>query len=271
MSGLLLKEIGKNDIIVSNKYDRAMALIDSGDYEEAFVLLKGLDYRDSADKLESIKTQYEISKLSKAQVGDYVIFGSYEQNNNTSDGKEEIEWLVLAREGDRVLLISRYALDYQSYNSWKSVTWEKCSLRKWLNGTFINNAFSTNEQAIIQRTTVTADKNPQYNTSPGNSTTDKVFLLSIKEANKYFSSDKARQCEPTAYCKSAGAFKDYQFNCNWWLRSPGDGSENAAIVQDDGSIKYDGIIVENVNLNFGYLVTVTTGTVRPALWVNLEQ
>ena len=73
-------------------------------------------------------------------------------------------------------------------------------MRKWLNGTFISNAFSSDEQNMIQSTTVTADKNPSYSTSPGNNTTDKVFLLSITEVNQYFSSNSARECQGTAYC-----------------------------------------------------------------------
>lgn len=111
-----------------------------------------------------------------------------------------MEWLVLAKEGNKVLVISKYALDCQPYNtSFTSVTWETCSLRKWLNGTFINNAFSAEEQAMIPTVTVSADKNPDYSTDPGNATQDKVFLLSITEANQYFTSDEARKCGTTEY------------------------------------------------------------------------
>ena len=48
------------------------------------------------------------------------------------------------------LLISRYAIDCQPYNTeYKNVTWETCSLRKWLNEAFYNKAFTSEEKAKI--------------------------------------------------------------------------------------------------------------------------
>lgn len=246
-------------IIPQQKLNKAIALIDSGDYKAAYLLLDGINYKNSKELQESIKPQYQKVLLSEAEIGSYVVFGTYEQNNNTSNGKEEIEWIVLAREGDRVLVVSRYALDCQQYNtSSTSVTWETCSLRKWLNGTFLNAAFSESERAMIPSVTVSADKNPSYSTSPGNSTTDQVFLLSITEANKYFSSDSARQCQGTAYCYAQGVYKASNGNCWWWLRSPGDDSCDAAIVSNGGSVYDD-----------KYSVRGGSGAVRPALWINL--
>ena len=257
----LLEKLGKNDVIASNKYDRAVALIDSGEYEQAYLLLSSLDGKEGADKLESIKSQYESILLSKAQVGEYVEFGSYEQDANISNGKENIEWLVLAREGEQMLVISRYALDCQQYNtSSKIATWETCSLRKWLNETFIENAFSSEEQVMIQNTTVTADKNPRYITSPGKDTTDRVFLLSISEINEYFSSDEARSCVVTDYAIAQGAYaKDKTGQCWWWLRSPGNDRYLAADVNLYGSVHYDGDRVDDDKT-----------CVRPALWISLE-
>ena len=85
----LLDETGNSDASASIKYDRAVTLIDSGDYEAAYMILKGLDYKDSTEKMKIIKAQYERILLSKAQVGDYVFFGSYEQDNNTYNGDED--------------------------------------------------------------------------------------------------------------------------------------------------------------------------------------
>ena len=198
-------------------------------------------------------------RFGLVEEGKNIKFGSYEQDNNTSNGKEEIEWLVLKVEGDKALVISKYALDCQQYNtSYTDVTWETCSLRKWLNGTFINNAFSLDEQNMIQSTTVTAEKNPSHSTSPGNNTTDKVFLLSITEVNKYFSSDNACQCQGTAYCYAQGAYKTSNGNCWWWLRSPGSISNRAASVYDLGSV-----------YRYGTDVDIDFVAVRPALWINL--
>ena len=246
-------------IIPSSKYNSAISLIEEGKYVEAYEALIDLNYKDSAAKAKEIHGQYKAEKLKTAKVGDYVVFGSYEQDNNTSNGKEDIEWLVLAKEGDQVLVISRYALDCIPYNrSSTSVTWETCSLRKWLNGTFLNAAFSESERAMIPSVTVSADENPSYSTSPGNSTTDQVFLLSITEVNKYFSSNSARQCQGTAYCYAQGAQKGDNGNCWWWLRSPGYDSYGAASVRRKGSVNDDGYGVDDISI-----------AVRPALWIDL--
>lgn len=205
--------------------------------------------------------------VKNASVGDTITFGAYEQDNNTSNGKEAIEWTVLDKDGMSLLLISKQALDCQQYNtSYTDVTWESCSLRKWMNGTFLNKAFNAEEQAQIQNTTVSADKNPEYNTNPGNATTDKVFLLSINEVEKYFNSDEARKCAPTAYAKAQGAYTSDIYKtasgaatCWWWLRSPGANQYGAAYVYYGGSVYYS-----------GYYVSLGTAAVRPALWINLD-
>ena len=260
----LLEEIGDKETIASNKYGRAIKYIDSGDYKAAYMLLDGLSYRDSAEKLKSAKQ----AQIKNAKVGDIVYFGTYEQDNDTSNGKENIEWLVLAKEKNRVLVISDKALDRQPYNSsyTEEVTWENCSLRKWLNGTFLNKAFSTEEQAQIQNTTVSADNNPQYSTNPGNATTDKVFLLSINEVEKYFNSDEARKCAPTAYAKAQGASTSDTFKtpsgaatCWWWLRSPGDDQSSAAYVYFGGDV-----------FELGNYVFSGLNAVRPAMWITID-
>lgn len=255
--------------IMDQKYEAAITLYHAGNYEEAYPALIALNgYKDSAKKASEIYVAYKSIKLKNAQVGSYVFFGSYEQDNNTSNGKEDIEWLVLAKEKNRALIISRYALDCQEYNTegYTDVTWETCSLRKRLNGTFISNAFNSDEQAMIRSTKVTADKNPSYSTSPGNDTTDKVFLLSITEVNKYFSSDSARQCKGTDYCYAQGAYKGSNGNCLWWLRSPGRNSHVAAYVSSNGSVDNDGM-----SGIFGPGVQRGGIAVRPAMWIGFGE
>lgn len=260
----LLEEIDDNETIVANKYDRAIKCIDSGDYESAYILLKDISYKDSKEKCADIKTKYNQILMRKAAVGDKITFGTYEQDNVTSNGTENIEWLVLAKENNKILVISDKALDRQLYDN-ADVTWENCSLRKWLNDSFLNAAFSEEERALIQSTTLSADKNPEYSSDPGTATTDKVFLLSINEAEKYFNSDEARKCAPTAYAKAQGALTSSDVyetpsgaaTCWWWLRSPGYSQKGAAIVNCDGSVYY-----------FGYGVDYDDVSVRPALWIS---
>lgn len=199
--------------------------------------------------------------LSMAQVGDYVTFGAYEQDNDLTNGKEDIEWLVLAREEDRILVISRYGLDCQQYHhtGQDSMTWEECDLRAWLNETFLNEAFSGEQQEHIPNVTVKADADPDPSNgmNPGNDTSDQVFLLSMVEAKRYFADDTARQCAPTAYAVAQGSSVNPNNGfCWWWLRSPGYYSYYAAYVYRDGSVGYIGYGVDYI-------------AVRPALWINL--
>lgn len=199
-------------------------------------------------------------------VGDTLVFGTYEQDNDTTNGKENIEWLVLAKENNRVLVVSDKALDCKPYNqSWESVTWETCSLRNWLNNDFINAAFTAEERAMIPTVTVSADKNLVSSTDPGNATKDKVFLLSIVEAEKYCTSDEARRCVPTEYAISNGAYTSDRYaegdkaTCGWWLRSPGYSQLYAALVDCDGSVDW-----------FGNYVNHDYNSVRPALWISID-
>lgn len=243
-------------ILPASNYNNAVALKDSGRYSEAITVFQKLgDYKDSKAQIEDLKPLL----LRNATVGDHVFFGKYEQDNNTSNGKEDIEWIVLAKENNRALLISRYALDCKKYNETQtSITWENCTLRHWLNETFLNEAFNASEQAKILTVRVNADKNPSYNTNPGNPAQDKIFLLSIPEARNYFASDLARQCRPTAYAKSQRVYVNNDGYAWWWLRSPGNYDDLTASIGGDGSVSLDGDYVDNGNIG-----------IRPALWLNL--
>lgn len=211
------------------------------------------------------KLKKVIQYLESAAVGDTILFGTYEQDNNTSNGKESIEWLVLAKVDNRVLIISQHALDSQPYNTeYVNITWEDCTLREWLNEDFFNAAFSNEEKAIIPMVTVSADKNLNYSTDSDKATKDKVFLLSVAEVNKYFKNDEERICMLTPYAKANGArtSSDYIKDdvatcCWWWLRSPGNYLVDAACVSSAG-----GVISRGYSINNGH-------GVRPAMWIEL--
>lgn len=246
-------------IIPNNKYNKAMELMKAEKYEQAMVLLRELDgYKESTKKIREIYTKWGYGELN---IGDSFTFGMYEQDNDSSNGAESIEWIILQKEDKRLLVVSRYALDCVRYNTeYKDVTWETCTLRSWLNSTFMNEAFSEGEKSMISVTTVSADRNPKYDTNPGNATQDQVFLLSISEVNKYFNSDEERQCKPTEYAVDQGAYENDETGCCWcWLRSPGFNQGRAARVDYDGGVYEIGSLV-----NRDYIA------VRPALWIDLD-
>ena len=246
-------------IIPSAKYNKAIALADAENYDEAYSVFYELgNYKDSADKAAAVQLQKTKERLKNVEFGDCIKFGTYEQDNDASNGKENIEWLVLEVKDGKFLVISKRALDCKKYNTnFTNVTWETCSLRKWLNGDFWDSSFAACEKSLIAMTTVSADKNPESNTNPGNSTQDKVFLLSIAEVNKYFGSDSERQCQPTSYAIFNGAYVSNSIG-HWWLRTPGYSQNLATGVYSGGSCD-----------EYGDYVNSDDVAVRPAMWIDL--
>ena len=223
-------------------------------------------------------------------IGDIITFGHYEQDNDLTNGKEPIEWRILFNSGGHLLVISDKVLDKQQYNTTRtSITWERSTIRSWLNGydssyntvgndytsnNFIDTAFTAEEKAKILASTVLPHLNPSgHRPDPGNATTDKIFLLSILEANHYFATDTDRKAYATLYAVNNGLnsvnydskktcttsnFQENKCSANWWLRSPSTSSTydntGAEYVSDDGRCNT-------------YYVNTARG-IRPAMWVN---
>ncbi|MCR5042318.1 MAG: DUF6273 domain-containing protein [Clostridia bacterium] len=167
------------------------------------------------------------------------VFGAYPQLSENE--KTPVEWLVLEKVGNRELLLSKYALDYKSFSGYGSGTaWEESDTRQWLNSEFWNAAFSAEEQKRI----VSVKR-------------DKIFLLSVEEANKYFSSNIERQCSGTEYCFKRGAQKCSGERCFWLLRSTN------KTVDDNGRIR------EETEYDRGVVLVPNFSAVRPAMWVRL--
>ncbi len=250
-------------IIPTSKYNKAVELMNNGCYNSAIKYFEDSgSYKDSEEKIKECQKLILTVKLPPDQATDYLWFGKYEQNNDTSNGKEDIEWLVLDKQDDKILVISKYALDCKPYNDeCVGVTWETCTLRNWLNNDFIDNAFTDEEKAMIATTTVTAHHNPHYDTSPGNDTQDKIFLLSLGEVDTYFSSADEKTCQPTSSTIWSGAWADSSNNCIWWLRSPGDNQEHGTFVCYDGEVAVGGTSCS---------VDCNNYAVRPAMWIEIK-
>ncbi len=252
----------------------AKELVVKGDYDAAATMIFPIRENEEVDPLlaENPELAAAVARNAKYSVGNYVTFGHYPQTSGGYD-RTPIEWQVLARDGNKALLISRYGLDAQPYNKeYISITWEKCTLRTWLNDTFMSKAFTTQEQTGILLTSVDNSSGQGYSewsTNGGNNTKDKIFLLSYAEANKYFdvmfgNNNMKSKVAPTAYAIKQGAYTsssnktaDGTFVGWWWLRSPGYGQYYAAHVDSVGSLN-------------SYFVNYDIGCVRPALWINLE-
>ena len=227
-------------IIPTRNYNKAISLLTNGEIIDAYESLVALNgYKDSAAKADEIFVRYTTEKLKIAEVGDIIFFGTYEQDNNSDNGKEDIEWLVLTKENNKLLLISKYGLERMPFNNTRSeFNWETSTIKKWLNTDFLLNSFSTEQQNNIL----------------------KVFLLNESEVKQYFSTDDDRKCKPTEYCNQKEGFN------SWWVNSVGSWETSAVDVSGDGKIN-DG----NLPDRNGNYIDNDNAMVRPAMWIDISK
>lgn len=216
----------KQDIL----YQQGMTYYQAGFYSDAVpLLIKIRGYKNVNDLLENDKNllsarneRINLFRCWKSSV----FFGSYPQTRSGTD-RTPIEWIVLHVKNNQVLLISRYALDIQPYDTSRDniISWEKSTLRNWLNNEFLNNAFTAEEQTAIMTTTL--DNHTGENYLAGGiigsyDTKDKVFLFSYKELQNMSLSKELWNCFPTAYsakkCKKPTDSR--KRSVRWWLRTP---------------------------------------------------
>lgn len=203
------------------------------------------------------------------EIGDTITFGKY-------------QWRVLEIDADKALLLAENVIEERAFHGVSDinnkVTWEHSDIRKYLNGEFYSNTFSSEEKARIVESTVVNLGNPWYSTRDYADTFDKIFLLSYEEVVQYFGDSgelqKRKGFDMGVGCPFGDAIRDgYNkarsvlnlegFNAWWWLRSPGgprDHTDNDHVTA--GS-------VDNVIILCGDDVRREDGGVRPAMRVNL--
>ena len=270
-------------------YEQSKSFIESGKYVEAFKNLEGIkDYKDCNDvytearynyavKLYNEKNYSECGKyfsqikdykdsntyLQKQEVfwrtkGNVVTLGSYEQDNNSSNGKEKIEWIVLDPEysNDSVMLISKHCLDYKLYDDYNhcvgldsdeaynytkdlGIGWLDCTLRKWLNSSFYNTAFSSADKNKLNPINII------YSMDEGKQLTDNVSILSAGEAKNLFDDVVQASAGETKYAYQRltdtyyngkrNSFDKYSENyvTDYWLR------------KTERSVMHDTVIAES--------------------------
>ena len=192
--------------------------------------------------------------LQAAQPGDNLIMGTY--------AGKPLEWRVLARDdaSGRVLLITEHVIEDIAYQQGGgNTTWYECSLRAWLNGEFVETAFTAEEQRFLSETMLMTPGSSTYHTLGGSPTRDRVFCLSIDELKQYFLCMEQRNATATDHAKEAGV-SEFGTGAHWWSRSPGRYQDNIAYVTPGGLIDLYGINVGRED----YM------GVRPAMWVTVS-
>lgn len=189
----------------------------------------------------------ENTENSALKVGEEIPFGTYNGLHPAGvNNGDRITWKVVSLQPGMAMLICSRSICVSTYHkSQDDTNWSECTLRQWLNNDFVKQYFSQTESKRIVECTVTNSDNPLYKTPGGPQTTDKVFLLSISEAECLFSDDKSR---------STGEY--------WWLRTPGIYPNYAVCVNKHGHIDTKGYFV------FGNSLCDDI-SIRPAMWIRI--
>lgn len=239
-------------------YEKATELLASGEYLDAYDAFEELgDYKDSLTERKDIKENHP---LYFKEIGDEIVFGTYPQ---TAEGRRaDVEWIILNidRENHHIMLLSKYALERKVFHDInENISWADSTLRFWLNNEFIDEAFSGSEQKALLTHSTGARDNWEFGTPGGVETDNKVYLLDLKNFDDLLTDkQEIAQCMPTEYAIKQGAEVKGDY-CNWWLRSPGEFQNYAAIVDTNGGF-----------INSGRGVTNDTICVRPVIWIDIS-
>lgn len=203
-----------------------------------------LDFYDKNGTKEGTDYEYKIIQLGKFN-------------------DSPIDWLVLHEDKDNnKFLISKQVLDFKPYHTNdKSVSWNNCELRKWLNTEFVNTAFSQKERQLIKTTTNYPLRTKENSSLDiGLPSEDKVFLLDNYEVSNYFKRNSHRrgysgidfEIPPKQFAEDI-IKKDQPV---WyWLRTAGNTTKSACAINYMGQIEEDFIDAKGVG-------------VRPAMWIH---
>ena len=221
----------ESDIVYADpEIDSMEAIVEYNGPAESTFTVNGITRLDN-----SVYHVFEGAKTLSpfVEVGDVVVFGNYNQDSY-SDDKEPIEWEVLKVENGQALLISR--LSYKMYSGQVPIseydgTWERSDLRGWLNNDFYNAAFSGDEKNRIIDTNVYTSYNSSSNLNSGNSTVDRVYILSYEEIVSYYGLDVHTNGGYQSFQLCIGAtpqayYEPYLYNeigiesSLWWTRTP---------------------------------------------------
>ena len=295
------------------KYQQAASLTAEGKYTEAYAVYATISGYKDVDNL--VKQDENLSAEAAAatrepftKVGNIVTYGHYEQDNNTGNGKEAIEWIVLEYDSatGQALLLSRYGLDAHRFDASAYQGWDKSEIREWLNSTFLNTAFTEKEQEGIVTTTVKTGNNADWVTfakkknsfydsvdggsdtqdkifllydsvDGGSDTQDKIFLLSLEEAMEYGGYSTLEDFYNKGTEKLQAVPTAYAVAQGAWQYS---GSDSSCMLggtgccwwwlRSPGSYSLGASLVRgDGGLGYGYVLSVD-GSVRPAFWLNLE-
>lgn len=223
---------------------------------------------------------YTMEDWQEASIGSKIRFGSFEQDNNTKNGAEIIEWLIIDEDEEHFLVVSTYALEAMPFMGKKgdTVTWEDSLVRQWMQEEFYENAFTETEKQKIAKTTLDhwflgdyAEKQKKLSTKKiqsyesADNTEDFVFLLSYRDYQKSSAyMNESVLGHISAYVQAKGYDKSVKTESDrilLWLRPEG---------QPDKT-NYCGYVIENDVQVAGTTDEITSCLlIHPAMWIAKE-
>ena len=231
------------------RYAAAADALEQGDPYAAYAQFDALgNYRDAPEQRKKALKQF----LTTVQSGDFISFGSFEQDGNTQNGKETLEWIVLSVKEPYVLLLSKNVLDVQPFSGTDSAAWNDSALRRWLNADFFADAFTPKQQ---ERILLAKRKDAK-----GDETAERFLALSAAAVDAYLAPDDPhRPGVCTAYAAAKADSVTAGKAVAWWLRTPGTESGCTAVVNAQGETNTAGIPADSAAVG-----------VRPAFWLHLS-
>lgn len=171
-----------------------------------------------------------------------VKMGLFEQDNDFTNGPEEIEWYVIDYQDGKYFLLSKYILT--GMQNTKEYTfgyydWKDSEIRKKLNNDFYNSSFSDEEKEMIVGTNI-------------GDVEDKIFLLSKNDISVIINDVNIAMGIPSDYALGQGiklSNRQNDFDTTWYY------------LKDNSCA--DGLMFSNVPGS-------SIRGVRPAMWISEE-
>ena len=178
-------------------------------------------------------------------------------------GQPLMPWKVLENKSGRLLVISQYVLDCLPYEDFyhKNNKWNTASIRKRLNRDYIANTLTQREVDRIVPVCIDDSDDSLSFEIPEGKTGDKFFLLSVKEAKRYFKDNRGRMAPVVKYATRSMLWTVFDKWAHWWLRTPGELDADMFYVRDGEIMSINSTVQGSYFEHFG---------VRPAMYISLE-
>lgn len=179
-------------------------------------------------------------------------------------GNPLMPWQVLENKSGRLLVISKYVIDCLPFEDFykRNTFWGQSSIRKRLNREYLSNLLTEQEIGRVAPVFINREDDSLSFEIPQGETGDKFFLLSVKEAKRYFRDNRHRSAPVVKYATRSMLWTVFDKWAHWWLRTPGELDADMFYVRDGEIMSINSTVQGSYFEHFG---------VRPAMYIDMEQ